>query len=1139
MAQSYDRRINLYINGTKVRNDAASIRKEMYKLTNELSHLTIGTAEYNRKAAELRNLKSIYNRHQETLRATTHEVDKLNKSAEETSKKFNLGKMADGFNRYFTMFTTFAASFAGVALTVKSTVQAFAKFDDKLADVMKTTGLTRNQVLWLDKAFADLDTRSSQEELLDLARVAGKLGITAQEDVLGFVRAADKIKVALTEDLGGNVEESINELGKLVDIFKLTEEFGIEQALLKVGSAINSLGAAGTANEGYLVELSKRMAGIAPSAGISIDKVLGLAATLDELGQPAEMAGTAISQVITKMFKETATYAGIAGMSVKEFTEILNRDANEAFIQLMQGAKGSGTGFAEMAMNLDALGLDGARSTAVLGALADNIDKLREKQAYSNAEFEKGTSILNEFNIKNNTTQAQLDKAKDSFTRLQVQLGEKLAPVYGDMIHKGSAMLRIFGTTVEFLLKYGSTLVTLTALIIAYTVAIKAAALWEARLNKEKGIGLVLAKLNTAAYHAQFAAIALYNAGVALLSGNLKKAAIQMRAFSAALNATPLGIALTVISALVVAVKTYDQVNARAVENEKQKRQAVANLANANKLLEATYTGITRQINDLNTLSIQEKKDLQDKIDLTLQQAQAELLAQQARQTEIQQNNTRATLWQTIMNAMKSGGNAVSMAMYNAADAADNGAKAAATMNDGLGALLKNIEDLRAQKVDLSNILNAEAIGDAIGTESLVQLEEKMNRYQTALKNAAVGGADYLRIQQKIADVQKQIGTRGTGIDNPDNKEAAKLLETANQQRILMLKEQYGAEENMQKLLQARLLANEIAYMQAKANLEPDESKKLALQIQIVDAQNKYNQSIKEAVDGLRLKEKAVEDVNTKLLEEAKLTQRAAEVAAQAAADQDDLNKKLTSQAQLYQDTIQVVSDGLFDMMSGSEDAFKTFAKNILIFALEQLKLQVQMAAAGATIQSLSQPDSIATFGVAGLKRAAIIVGLIEAAFAGIEGLVSNAFSSGKRKGYSSGGFTGPGEITEPAGVVHKGEWVAPKWMVDHPALKEKISSLERIRSSRNLVNPMAVKSMQYPGKFSSGGYTAAANNLQDGGVLARLMGGSVFDKKQNEVILQLAEAVDKLMRWKPKVYTELIKRDLDTLDEIEQKRGM
>lgn len=52
---------------------------------------------------------------------------------------------------------------------------------------------------------------------------------------------------------------------------------------------------------------------------------------------------------------------------------------------------------------------------------------------------------------------------------------------------------------------------------------------------------------------------------------------------------------------------------------------------------------------------------------------------------------------------------------------------------------------------------------------------------------------------------------------------------------------------------------------------------------------------------------------------------------------------------------------------------------------------------------------------------------------------------------FAEGGFTGDGTSRDEtgykvAGVVHEGEWVAPKWMVDNPSFKGVISSLEASR---------------------------------------------------------------------------------------------
>lgn len=311
---------------------------------------------------------------------------------------------------------------------ISESAPAYREYDDKLADVMKTTGLAKDETEALSKSLKKIDTRTPQNELLDLARVAGKLGIDSAKEVEGFVRAADKINVALSEDLGGNAEEALNEVGKLVDIFNIKQKFGIEDAMIRVGSTVNELGAASTANEGYIVDFTKRLAGVAPQANISIQNVMGYGATLDQFGQQCETSGTAMSQAITGMFKKTDVYARIAGMSVKDFTALMNKDANAAFITFLKGLKGNNDGMAAMVKNLNDLKMDGSRTTQILGALASNVETLEQQQLLANQAFADGTSIINEFNTKNNTAQAQYEKSLKIVQNIRVEIGRFLQP---------------------------------------------------------------------------------------------------------------------------------------------------------------------------------------------------------------------------------------------------------------------------------------------------------------------------------------------------------------------------------------------------------------------------------------------------------------------------------------------------------------------------------------------------------------------------------------------------------------------------------------------------------------------------------------------------------------------------------------
>ncbi len=329
----------------------SDLRKEMTRISRLRNIATPGTEEWKKHDAELQRVQARYNevRGQSVQTGST------------------ISQMSSKASKAIGWITAAVASMSAAFFGIKNATDKFAEFDDQVADVMKTTGLLKEEVLEINENLKSLDTRTTQEDLLALGRVAGKLGIDIQEDVEGFIRAADQIGVALSEDLGGDVEQAINDVGKLVDIFDIKGDFGIEQALLKTGSAINELGAASTANEGYLVDFTKRLGGVAPAAGISMANVLGLGATLDQFGQSVEVSGTAMSQLITNMFSDTAAYARVAGVEVEEFSDLLKTDANEALITLLEGVKGTDEGMQELVMRLQDLGIDGARATAGVG----------------------------------------------------------------------------------------------------------------------------------------------------------------------------------------------------------------------------------------------------------------------------------------------------------------------------------------------------------------------------------------------------------------------------------------------------------------------------------------------------------------------------------------------------------------------------------------------------------------------------------------------------------------------------------------------------------------------------------------------------------------------------------------------------
>lgn len=443
-----------------------------------------------------------------------------------------LCRAADNINKYWNLLVSTFAGLIGVVMGIKSAINKYVEFTDVISDVQKTTNLAKEEVEELNEQLKKVNTRSAQEELMGLARIGGKLGIEGKENILGFVRAADQINVALKEDLGGDTEEAIRQVGKIVDIFKVNEEFGIEKGMLKVGSVVNELGMSSTANEGYIVEFTKRVAGIAPTTKVSVSSVMGLAATLDKFGQTSEVSSTVYSQVMTQMYKKTQTFARIAGMEVTAFSGLLKKDANEAFIRVMEGLKGNSAEIENMIASMGDMGMEGKRAVSVLGVLANNTATLREQQALANKAFEEGISLTNEFEVKNNNLAAKREKVKKTLDERIKQLGEKLYPLLTHGLSLFSRMIGILEVLVDFTARYGGKVVWLTSVLGAYWVMMN-----KNMILRKLEEALVLRAISLGMQEAN--GVKSLAAAKFIFTSGVKKATAAMKAFKVALMANP------------------------------------------------------------------------------------------------------------------------------------------------------------------------------------------------------------------------------------------------------------------------------------------------------------------------------------------------------------------------------------------------------------------------------------------------------------------------------------------------------------------------------------------------------------------------------------------------------------------------
>jgi len=537
---SYDRRINLYINGQQVSNDVRSIRAEMTKLINQQSRMTIGSREYIAAASQIRTLRGIMAQHNQQIAAI--------------GNSWSFRGMADGINRYFGLITAGIASLTGVVMGFKSLVKSFNDFEERVGNLSALTGLTGKSLDWLAQKAKDLSTSTLESGI--------KVRQGAQDIVDAFTKVGSARPELLKnkEALASVTENAII----LANAAKIELQPAIEGLTMVMNQynvpasearrIINSIAAGSKEGAGeipYITAAFEKAGTVAADAGISIETLVGTIETLaPRISQP-EIAGRTLKAVL---------------IGLQQGAD----DTNPAIV-------GMTTAFENLAKkNMDVTELTklfGLENVTTAKILINNVGELKN---YEKAVT--GTNVaIDQAAINTNNNNAKLDQAKNRINIVSIELGQKLAPALTLVTGWFGKTLALISAIVDVTIKYKSVIITATAAVIAYTVVTQISNLWTGRGIVSKGISIALSKLKVIWLNTERAAIMAVAVAQALLTGNLTRATQAMRIFNAATKGNLIGFIAAGIAATVTALILYTQ----------KKKEAAAAANTHNQMLEA------------------------------------------------------------------------------------------------------------------------------------------------------------------------------------------------------------------------------------------------------------------------------------------------------------------------------------------------------------------------------------------------------------------------------------------------------------------------------------------------------------------------------------------------------------------------
>jgi len=233
------------------------------------------------------------------------------------------------------------------------------------------------------------------------------------DNVFAFLETANKLAV------GGATE-----LGIAVDgLTTVVNAFGSD--VISVGEASDIIFTAVKGGKTTVEQLSKAMFNVAPiaaSMGIEFGNVTAAVATLTASGTPTSVAMTQIRAALSELAKPTTKisqlFMELTGQSFEEFIAS-GGDLKKGFDIIAKGAKDNGKPLAEYVGSVEALGAIQTLTGKGSEKFASELVAAANAVGATDAAFEQGSQGIG----------LVLEKLKASFQVLQIEIGQKLAPI--------------------------------------------------------------------------------------------------------------------------------------------------------------------------------------------------------------------------------------------------------------------------------------------------------------------------------------------------------------------------------------------------------------------------------------------------------------------------------------------------------------------------------------------------------------------------------------------------------------------------------------------------------------------------------------------------------------------------------------
>lgn len=312
------------------------------------------------------------------------------------------------------------------------TVVVGAQFERAFADVERTLQPGSYAVEQLRTELLGLarDIPVAFGDITEIATLGNQLGI-AGEDVTKFTETVAQFS-AVT---GISVQETalaFGQLGNLLGV--LPEDFD------RLGSAIALVGVNSAATETQIVSIAREIAPAARAAGFTAEAVIGLSGALGSIKVPPERSRSTILQFFEKLNTSAAkggedleNFARVVGVTSQELDQMIRSGQGQGILTRFIGNISSSDTI-EITQALQQLGIAGLRTNPTIRALADNMDLLSSTFSDSKVGWTQNSELARQYGIIAETLSAKWQVFVNGLMELVATLGTAVGPAMSQFL---------------------------------------------------------------------------------------------------------------------------------------------------------------------------------------------------------------------------------------------------------------------------------------------------------------------------------------------------------------------------------------------------------------------------------------------------------------------------------------------------------------------------------------------------------------------------------------------------------------------------------------------------------------------------------------------------------------------------------